>query len=85
MKSFVFPQVGTRLLRLLVVTVLTISAVFSFAPMASAQTPVSIIFNTAKPKVAHILPIESDRYQINITGTNDVFISVGNEVIDLCR
>lgn len=83
MKSFVSPKAGTRLLRLLVVTLLTISVVFSFAPMASAQTPVSSIFNTAKPKVAHILPIESDRYQINITGTNDVFISVGNEVIDL--
>jgi hypothetical protein len=83
MKSLVFPQAGTRLVRLLVVTVLTISAVFSFAPQAMAQTPVSSLFNTSKPRVAHIAPIESSRYQIYINGTKDVFVSSGSQVIDI--
>lgn len=83
MKSFAFSQMGTRLVRLLVVTVLTISAVFSFVPQVMAQTPASSLFNTSKPRVAHIVPIESNKYQIYISGTKDVFISIDDQVVDL--
>jgi hypothetical protein len=83
MKNMTTSYGKKRSLLVLAAITLVASSVFSFVPDASAQTPLSKIFNTTKPQVKNAIPIETSVYSISITGTDEVFLSVGNQVVDL--